>query len=220
MRYTRSTRGEFWASRGRRSLAPCLHSDHVQRRSNLPCRHRPVLINVDAREQVAEILEPTWPRRRWDTRGAFFFGRRSGSRARSVAVSHPFDWDRGGPRRSQLTVLRILNAHRGFASDGVEAFCKTRERAVGAAGGEIRAPLTALLIALGPRASAEYVPDKENSERECEGYAWQDTLMGRGAARCSGLALPFPQERKCRVLALGHKSCSQSALCRRADKSM
>jgi hypothetical protein len=132
-------------------------------------RRRPALINVVAREQFAEVLEPTWPRRRRDTRGTFLFGRRSNSEALGGAVSHPFDRDRGGLRRSRPTVLRILIAQRGLATDGVETFGKTRERAVGAAAGEIRAPLTAVLITLGPRASAEHVPDEANSERECEG---------------------------------------------------
>lgn len=204
----RLVRGIF--VRGGRSLAPCFHGDHLQCGSNLPCRHRPALINVAAREQLAEILKPTRPRRRWDSCWAFLFGRRSGSEALSGAVSHPFERKRGGLRRSRLAVLWILIAQRGFASDGVEAFCKTRERAVGAAAGEIRAPLTAVLINSGPRASAEHVPDKANSKRECENYAWQATLIRRGAARCSGLALPFPHRRKCRTLAPGHKTCRQS----------
>lgn len=117
----------------------------------------------------------------------------------------PFDRDRGVMRQSRLTVLRILSAQRGFACDRVQAFCKTRERAIGGTASGIRAPLTVLPIGLAARGSAEWIPDKENSERECEGYVWQPAPTGRGAARPSGGALPFPDRQKCRTLAPGHK---------------
>jgi hypothetical protein len=101
--------------------------------------------------------------------------------------------------------LRVLIAQRGFAFDRVQAFCKTRERAIGGTTGGIRAPLTVLPIVLAPRGSAERIADKENAKRECEGHAWRPTLIGRAAAPSSGAALHFPHRQKCRTLAPGHK---------------